>query len=71
MEDKQITIKLSELIERFKEFTTNPESMLIAKIDPFTFAVKLLFDLFPEYEKDIEEFVRIKASEEDAQNRAN
>ena len=71
MEEKQITIKLSDLMERFKETTSNPLSMLMAKIDPLLYGVMLLRDLFPEYKNEIAEYARIKASEEDAQNRAN
>lgn len=71
MKEKQITIKLSDLMERFKGTASNPYSMLMAKIDPMLYAVHLLRNLFPEYDDDIEEFIRIKASEEDAQNRTN
>lgn len=71
MEEKEITIKLSVLMERFKESTTNPLHLLMAKLDPFWFAIHLVLDLFPEYADDTREFVRIKASGEDAQNRSN
>lgn len=71
MKEKTITIKLSDLMERFKETTSNPFHRFMAKIDPDLFAAAMFSDLFPEYAGDIHEYIRAKAVEEDAQNRKN
>lgn len=71
MKEKTITIKLSDLMERFKESTSNPFRRFMAKIDTDLFAAAMFADLFPEYADDIREYIRAKAVEEDAQNRKN
>ena len=71
MEEKEITIKLSEMLERHKDFINNPVNRLAFHINPIGGSLGMLIDIFREYKEDIEGYVRMKANEERMRDRAN
>lgn len=71
MEEKEITIKLSVMMERLKKYTADPVNMLATRLNPIGSSMAILIDIFREHQEDIEGYLRMKANEERMRDRAN